>query len=69
MRDRLSLRELVRLLRLTPEERLGARAEHCLEALYDPEQCACAHRGDLGEREEAGLEAERRRWAGPPPAG
>jgi len=63
------LRELVRDLRLTPEERRDARAEHCLEALYDPELCACAHAGDLGEREEAELEAERRRWAGPRPGG
>ena len=53
------LREILRDLRPTPEERV----EHCFEALYDPEQCACAHPGDLGEREEAALEAERRRWA------
>jgi hypothetical protein len=56
-----SLREIVRYLRPTPEERV----EHCLEALFDPEQCACAHPGDLGEREESALEAERLRWAGP----
>jgi hypothetical protein len=69
MRLRLRLRELVRDLRLSPEERFDARAEQCLEALYDPERCACAHRGELGEREEAALEAERRRWAGAPPVG
>ena len=44
------LRVLVRDLRLTPEERLDTRTEHCLEALYDPERCACAHCGELGER-------------------
>jgi len=53
------LREILGDLRPTSEERV----EHCLEGLYDPEQCACAHRGELGEREEAALEAERRRWA------
>jgi hypothetical protein len=63
-----SLRALLRDVRLTPEERSDARTEHCLEALYDPEQCACAHPGDLGEREEAALEAERRRWTGATPA-
>ena len=62
------LRALVRDLRLTPEERLDTRTEHCLEALYDPERCACAHSGELGEREEATLEAERRRWVGARPA-
>jgi hypothetical protein len=53
------LRQILRDLRETPEDRV----EHCLEALFDPEQCACAHPGELGEREEAALEAERRRWA------
>jgi hypothetical protein len=56
------LREILRELRPAPEERV----EHCLEALFDPEQCACAHPGELGEREEAVLEAERRRWASLP---
>ena len=31
-----------------------------MEALFDRERCGCA---DLGEREEAEVEAERRRWA------
>jgi hypothetical protein len=53
------LRQILRDLRETPEDRV----EHCLEGLYDPEQCACQHPGELGEREEAALEAERRRWA------
>jgi hypothetical protein len=53
------LREILRDLRPAPEERV----EHCLEALFDPEQCACAHPRELGEREEAALQAERRRWA------
>jgi hypothetical protein len=53
------LREILHDLRPTPEERV----EHCLEGLFDPEQCACAHRGELGEREEAALEVERRRWS------
>jgi hypothetical protein len=59
------LREILRDLRPAPEERV----EHCLEALFDPEQCACAHPRELGEREEAALEAERRRWAGPTATG
>jgi hypothetical protein len=59
---RRTLRELIAHLRLTPEERLDTRAEHCMEALFDRERCGC---GDLGEREEAALEAERRRWAQP----
>jgi hypothetical protein len=54
------LRELTRALRLTPEERLDTRAEQCLETLFDAERCSCVH---LGEREEAALEAERRRWS------
>jgi hypothetical protein len=57
-----SLRDLIAELRLTPEERVEARADHCMEALFDRERCGCA---DLGEREEAALEAERRRWAQP----
>jgi hypothetical protein len=58
------LRDILRDLRADPEDRV----EHCLEALYDPEQCVCSHRTELGEREEAELEAERRRWAGQAPA-
>ena len=57
------LREILRDLRLSPEERADARAEQGLETLFDPERCACVHRADLGERDEAALEAERRRWA------
>ena len=55
-----SLRELIAELRLTPEERQDARAEECMEALFDPARCSCVR---LGEREEAEIEAERRRWA------
>jgi hypothetical protein len=59
-RRRRTLRELLAELRLSPEERTDARAEECMEALFDPARCACVR---LGEREEAALEAERRRWA------
>lgn len=62
---RRALRELIASLRLTPEEREYARAEECIESLFDPARCAC---GSLGEREEAELEAERRRWVHPPPS-
>ena len=55
-----TLRELLADLRLSPEERSDVRAEECMEALFDPARCACVR---LGEREEAELEAERRRWA------
>ncbi len=58
-RRRRTLRELVAGLRLTPDEIDDARVEHCVEALFDRERCECAN---LGEREEAALEAERRRW-------
>jgi hypothetical protein len=57
-----SLRELIAELRLTPEEARDARAEECMESLFDSARCAC---GSLGEREEAEIEAERRRWAQP----
>jgi hypothetical protein len=64
-RRRRTLRELLADLRLTPEERFDARADACMEVLFDPERnCRCA---DLGEHEEAVLEAERRRWAGARP--
>ena len=56
----LRLRQLLADLRLPREEGPDARAEHCLESLYDSDRCACA--GHLGEREQAALEAERRRW-------
>ena len=57
---RRTLRELLAGLRFTPEEAQDARAEHCMEALFDAERCECHA---MGEREEAELEAERRRWA------
>ena len=59
-----ALSELLARLRLSPEERRDTRAEQCLEALFDPERCPAVQ---LGEREEAVLEAERRRWAQGPP--
>ena len=65
MRRPRRLRQLLAHLRLTPEEARSARAEECMEALFDSERCAC---GSLGEREEAELEAERRRWAHVPPS-
>jgi len=58
-----SLRELVARLRLTPDEARDVHAEECMESLFDRERCACA---DLGEREEAEIEAERRRWTHAP---
>ena len=64
-RPRRVLRDLLAPLRLTPEEREHARAEECIESLFDPARCACR---SFGEREEAELEAERRRWAHPPPS-
>jgi hypothetical protein len=57
-----SLRELIARLRLTPDEARDVHAEECLEALFDQERCECH---DLGGREEAEIEAERRRWARP----
>ena len=62
---RRSLRELLADLRLSPEEAEDARGEHCVEALFDRERCECAN---LGEREEAAIEAERRRWVQPHPS-
>jgi hypothetical protein len=55
-----TLRELIARLRLTPDEARDVHAEECLEALFDQERCECH---DLGAREEAEVEAERRRWA------
>ena len=60
MHGRRTLRELIARLRLTPDEARDVHAEECLETLFDRERCGCA---DLGEREEAEVEAERRRWA------
>jgi hypothetical protein len=51
------LRKLLEALRPTPEE--GESAESCLEALCDPERARAVQ---LGEHEEAAIEAERRRW-------
>jgi hypothetical protein len=55
-----TLRDLMARLRLTPDEARDVHAEECMESLFDRERCGCA---DLGEREEAEVEAERRRWA------
>ena len=55
-----TLRELLAELRFTPDEAQDARADHCMEALFDAERCECHA---LGEREQAEIEAERRRWA------
>jgi hypothetical protein len=67
---RRTLRELLADLRLPREDNPELRAEQCLETLFDSDRCAC---GSLGEREQAELEAERRRWAtthaGPPATG
>jgi hypothetical protein len=66
-RRRRTLRELLADARLTPEERQAAERERCIEALFDAERAPAVA---LGEREQAALEAERRRWAaqgGPAP--
>jgi hypothetical protein len=55
-----SLRELLLDLRLRREDSPDLRAEQCLESLFDSDRCTCG--GHLGEREQAALEAERRRW-------
>jgi hypothetical protein len=51
---------------MTPEERRDACAERCLEILYDAERGPATQ---LGEPEDAVIEAERRRWAGPTASG
>jgi len=61
MRSR--LRRLLADLRLPREDPAELRAERCLETLFEEGRC-CA---DLGEREQASLEAERRRWTATPP--
>jgi hypothetical protein len=66
MHRRRALREWLRELRMTPEERRDACAERCLEILYDAERGPAAQ---LGEPEDAVIEAERRRWAGPTASG
>jgi len=58
------LNRLRELLRAPAPAEDPACCEECLEALNDPER---HHPHDLGEREEALLEAERRRWAGAEP--
>jgi hypothetical protein len=64
-RRRRTLRERLVEARLSPEERAAARAERCMEALFDAERAPAVL---YAEREQAALEAERRRWAhlGPP---
>jgi hypothetical protein len=55
-----TLRQLVAVLRRSPQERdEAACAERCLEVLCDPERAGSVR---MGEHEEAGIEAERRRW-------
>jgi hypothetical protein len=63
---RRTLRELLAEARMTPEERRALCSERCMEALFDAERAPAVA---LGEREQAALEAERRRWVapGPPP--
>jgi len=55
-----ALRRLIVRLRLTPEERGEAGCEQCMEALYDAERPPIL---DLGEREQAAIETQRRRWS------
>jgi hypothetical protein len=62
---RRSLRELLAEARLSPEERRALCGERCMEALFDAERAPAVL---LGEREQAALEAERRRWAVPGPS-
>jgi hypothetical protein len=64
-RRRRTLRELFAEARMTPEERADLCAERCMGALYDEDGGGMR----AWEREEAALEAERRRWTTPrPPA-
>jgi hypothetical protein len=63
---RRTLRELIARLRLTPDEARDVHAEECMESLFDRDRCTCA---DLGERDEAAVEAERRRWVHVPADG
>ena len=64
MRRPRRLRDWLAELRITPEERREACADRCLEVLYDSERGPAAQ---LGEPEEAAIEAERRRWTGTAP--
>jgi hypothetical protein len=61
---RRTLRELLADARMSPEERGALCGERCMEALFDAERAPAVV---LGEREQAALEAERRRWAAPAP--
>jgi hypothetical protein len=54
-----SLRALLAETHLDPDERRAACAERCMEALYDAERAPAVA---LGEREQAEVDAERRRW-------
>jgi hypothetical protein len=54
------VRELLAALRLSPEERRDQCAEQCLESLYDVQRASAL--ADLGEHEEAAIDAQRRRW-------
>lgn len=56
---RLRLRELLDALRVPADDDPHAHAGECMEALFDQERCECRN---LGEHEEAQVEAERRRW-------
>jgi len=60
---RRTLRELLAEARLSPEERRQACAERCLEALFEEDPPGMR----AWEREEAAVEAERRRWTAPTP--
>jgi hypothetical protein len=63
---RRTLRARLSELRMSPEERAAACSERCMEALFDAERAPAVL---YGEREQAALEAERRRWSQPvPPA-
>jgi hypothetical protein len=60
---RRTLREWIAELRISPEERRDACADRCRELLFDAERAPATQ---LGEPEEAAIEAERRRWAHAP---
>jgi hypothetical protein len=53
------MRQVVRELRWTADERRAAAAERSMEALFDAERTPAVL---FAERERAALEAERRRW-------
>jgi hypothetical protein len=66
MRRPKRLRDWLAELRMTPEERREACADRCQEVLFDSERGPAAQ---LGEPEEAAIEAERRRWVHSSPGG